>query len=153
MTFTIRLEDPGQAEVLKMLEAGEAYMAGLYPAESNHILPLEALRAPDVRFVVARNEAGIAVGTGAIVLNDGWAEIKRMWIQPDARGVGLSRKILSTLEMYGREAGVAALRLETGIENHEALALYERTGYVRIKAFGDYWDDPLSVFMEKRIDL
>ena len=150
MTFTISLEDPGQPEILAMLEAGEAYMAGLYPAESNHILPLEALRQPDVRFVVARNEAGIAVGTGAIVLHGDWAEIKRMWIQPEARGQGLSRKILSALETHGLDGGVSAFRLETGIENHEALALYERTGYVRIKAFEGYWEDPLSVFMEKR---
>jgi putative acetyltransferase len=48
------------------------------------------------------------------------------------------------------EAGQSLLRLETGIDNHEALALYERQGFVRRGPFGDYREDPLSVFMEKQ---
>jgi len=153
MTFALTLEDPGQPEVIAMLEAGEAYMAGLYPAESNHILSLDGLRAPNVRFIVARNSDGNAMGTGAVVLNDGWAEIKRMWVKPEARGQGLSRRLLSELESYAHAENIGVLRLETGIENHEALALYQKAGYVRIEAFGEYWNDPLSVFMEKRVDL
>lgn len=149
MTFHISLEDPGQADVLQLLADGEAYGAALYPAESNHYLPIDALRAAHIRFVVARNDHGEAVGTGAIALNDGWAELKRMWVAPAARGRGLSKMLLANLEARATSAGIFVIRLETGIENHEALGLYERSGYVRREAFADYLPDPLSVFMEK----
>jgi putative acetyltransferase len=148
----IEIEDPGQPEILAFLEAGEAYAAALYPAESNHFLPLDALRAENVRFVVARNSAdGSALGTGAIALYEGWAELKRMWVDPAARGRGLSKAILADLEARAKAAGVFALRLETGIENFEALKLYERSGFARCAPFADYKPDPLSVFMEKNL--
>lgn len=151
MIFHLSLEDPGQPDVLKLLEDGEAYGAALYPAESNHYLPIETLRATHIRFVVARTEHGVAVGTGAIALNDGWAELKRMWVTPAARGRGLSKTLLAHLEARAAGAGISVIRLETGIENHEALGLYERSGYVRRGAFADYLPDPLSVFMEKTL--
>ena len=92
MVMIIRREDPGQADIVPLLEDGERNSAELYPAESNHHLPLEALRAPDVRFFVGRDEAGRPLATGAIVLHDEWVEIKRMWVVPRARGRGLSRE-------------------------------------------------------------
>ena len=88
----------------------------------------------------------------AVVVEPGWGEIKRMWIEPAARGQGLSRRLLGLLEDHVRAAGVPLLRLETGIHNAEALALYSRSGFVRIGPFGNYADDPLSVFMEKAVD-
>ncbi|MCG7506809.1 GNAT family N-acetyltransferase [Mesorhizobium retamae] len=95
--------------------------------------------------------AGAPTATGALALNDGWAELKRMWVVPQARGRGLSKALLVALETRARDAGITWLRLETGIANHEALGLYERSGFVRIGPFGDYRPDPLSVFMEKRL--
>lgn len=151
MKFHIGLEDPATPEVIALLEDGDAYGASLYPAESNHFLPLEALRAEAVRFVVARDQDGVAVGTGAIALDEGFAELKRMWVVPAARGKGLSSAILADLETRARDAGQSLMRLETGIDNREALALYERKGFVRRGPFGDYLEDPLSVFMEKQL--
>lgn len=151
MTFAIALEDPAKPEIIALLEDGERYGASLYPAESNHFLSIDELRADNVRFAVARDSDGVAVATGALALNEDWAELKRMWVVPAARGKGLSRALLRELEARAREAGVTWLRLETGIANHEALGLYERTGFVRIGPFGDYRPDPLSVFMEKRL--
>lgn len=151
MQFSIGREDPATPEVIALLEDGDAYGASLYPAESNHFLPLDALRADNVHFVVARDDHGTAVGTGALAMADGWAELKRMWVVPSARGNGLSKAILAELEASAKAAGLALLRLETGIANHEALALYERTGFVRRGPFGDYGEDPFSVFMEKRL--
>ena len=152
MAFKIDREDPATPEVIALLEDGDAYGASLYPAESNHFLPLDALRADNVHFVVARDEHNVALGTGAIALAQDWAELKRMWVVPEARGKGLSKAILGDLEARARNAGFALLRLETGIANHEALALYERCGFIRRGPFGDYREDPLSVFMEKRLD-
>lgn len=86
MQFSIGREDPATPGVIALLEDGDAYGASLYPAESNHFLPLEALRADNVHFVVARDDQGTAVGTGALAMADGWAELKRMWVIPAARG-------------------------------------------------------------------
>ena len=151
MTFGIDIEDPGRPDVLVLPEDGEAYAAALYPAESNHFLPLDALRAANVHFIAVRDSAGLAVGTGAVAFNDGWAELKRMWVVPAARGRGLSKAILADLESRALAAGIRLVRLETGVENREALALYERSGFVRCGPFADYRPDPLSVFMQKEL--
>lgn len=149
MDFRLDLEDPATPDVFCLLEDGERYGASLYPAESNHYLPIDGLHADNVRFVVARDHQGVAVGTGAVMFDGGWGELKRMWVVPAARGKGLSKMILADLEARTRKAGLSMLRLETGIENHEALGLYQCSGFVRRGPFGDYKPDPLSVFMEK----
>ena len=146
----IAIEDPAQPEIIELLRDGEAHSAALYPAESNHHLPLDALRAPEIRFLVAR-EHGRALGTGALVLQGDWAELKRMWVAAEARGRGISKALLAALEAIARQAGIRTLRLETGIASHEALGLYERAGFVRIAPFADYQPDPLSVFMAKEL--
>ena len=65
------------------------------------------------------------------------------------RAQGLSRALMVALEAHLRASGVPLARLETGIHQPEALALYARLGYVRRGPFGAYRPDPLSVFMEK----
>jgi putative acetyltransferase len=74
----IAVEDPAQPEIVALLRDGEAHSAKLYPAESNHHMPLSALRAANVRFLVVRNASHRAVGTGALALDAAWAELKRM---------------------------------------------------------------------------
>lgn len=150
-TIAIRQEDPDQPEVIAMLRNGEANSARLYPAESNHHLPLAALRAPAVRFLVARDQEGRAIATGAIVLQGDGAEIKRMWVEEAARGRGLSKLMLAALVAKARDEGVALLRLETGVASHAALGLYASAGFTRRAPFGDYREDQLSVFMEMRL--
>ena len=145
----INTEDPAQPEIVTLLRDDEAYSAGLYPAESNHHITLSALRASNVRFLVARDSSGRALATGAIVLHGSWAELKRMWVVPDARGRGVSKAILAVLEATARQQNVRCLRLETGVENCAALGLYARAGFRRHGPFGDYRADPLSVFMQK----
>jgi len=152
MTIRIALEDPSTPEIIALLDDGERYGAALYPAESNHFLSIDALRQPNARFVVARDVDGVAVGTGALTFEQDWAELKRMWVVPAARGKGLSKAILTDLEARAAAEGAWRVCLETGIHNHEALALYERAGYVRCEPFGDYKPDPFSVFMTKDIN-
>ena len=115
--ITISVEDPDQPEVIRMLADGEAESARLYPAESTHHLPLAALRAPGVLFHVARDGEGRALGTGAVVVKGDWAEIKRMWTDPAARGRGVAMFVLTALEVGARGYGVRTLRLETGIHS------------------------------------
>ncbi len=145
----IAVEDPAQPDILRLLRDGEAHSAELYPAESNHHLPLEALRQPNVRFLVARGDGGRAVATGALVLHGSWAELKRMWVVPGARGRGVSKAMLAAIEATARQENVQLLRLETGVASEAALGLYAGAGFRRRGPFGDYREDPLSVFMEK----
>lgn len=76
------------------------------------------------------------VGCAALKFHaDAPAELKRMWIAPAARGLGLGRRILGEIERHAREAGVAVLRLETNRALSEAIALYRRSGYREVEAF------------------
>ena len=145
----INIESPSQPEIVALLRDGEAHSASLYPAESNHHLPLSALLAPNVRFFVARDVSGCAIGAGALVLYGDWAELKRMWVVPEARGRGVSKAMLAMLEVAAFSEHIHILRLETGVDSHVALALYQSAGFRRCGPFGDYREDPLSVFMQK----
>ena len=150
-TLTIRPEPPDQPDVLCMIEALDAQMTALYPPESNHLLDVAALLDPAVTFLVVR-EGETAVGCGALLRDPrGWGEMKRMYVQPDRRGRAIGKRMLAALEAIARDAGLPLLRLETGIHNADALALYRNAGFVECAAFGDYRPDPLSVFMEKPV--
>jgi len=81
----------------------------------------------------------------------GYGELKRMFVAPAARGLGLGRRLLDRIERQARWEGLDCLRLETGIHQPEALELYRSAGYTPREPFGDYAPDPLSVFMEKRL--
>jgi putative acetyltransferase len=150
-TLTIRQEPPDQPDVMRLIAALDAQMTALYPAESNHLLDVAALSDPAVSFLVVR-AGDEAIGCGALLRDPrGWGEVKRMYVQPGQRGRGIGRRVLAELEKLAREARLPLLRLETGIHNAEALALYRRAGFIERGAFGDYAADPLSVFMEKRV--
>jgi putative acetyltransferase len=152
LRVVITEEPPRQADIIALLDQSDAYMAALYPPESNHLLDVAALEIPGVAFFVARHE-GAALGCCALVpAGDGSAEIKRMFIAPHARGIKLGRRLLENLEAQARQRGISTLRLETGIHQPEALGLYRACGYRDIPPFGDYLPDPLSVFMEKTLD-
>jgi putative acetyltransferase len=151
-TITIRQEPPNQPEVIRLIQALDAFAIALYPPESNHLLDVAALSGPAVTFLVVR-DGGEVIGCGAILRDPrGWGEVKRMYVQPEQRGRGIGRRVLGELEAIARAAGLPLLRLETGIHNTEALALYRRAGFQECEPFGDYAPDPLSVFLEKRVE-
>jgi putative acetyltransferase len=146
--LTIGVERPDQADVHALLLTVRSWAEGLYPPESRHGLGLDAYARPDVTLFVAR-EGGVVLGCGAYKLQgDGSAEVKSMFVLPEARGRGIGRAILAAIEdaVRGR---VTILRLETGIKQDAAIRLYEAAGFRRRGPFGSYRDDPLSVFMEK----
>jgi GNAT superfamily N-acetyltransferase len=110
--------------------------------------------AADVSVVLlARDDDGAAVGCGALRhLGDGVAEVKRMYVVPEARGRGLSKAILAELETAAIARGWSTLRLETGPRQPEAIRLYEGAGYRPIDAFGAYVgavDAEESLFYER----
>lgn len=149
--LAIAQETPQQPEVYAQLRQSDEYSAAVYPPDSRHPAHLDALSAPEVRFFVARRH-GQAIGCGALVLgDDGHAEIKRMFVDPTARGEGVGKAIPQTIEDAAIREGVVRIRLETGIHNHAALAWYRRHGYCERQPFGSYQPDPLSLFMEKQL--
>ena len=78
------------------------------------------------------------VGCGALKLHPGApAELKRMWGAPEARGLGVGRRLLDELERHARAAGAGMLRLETNRALTEAIALYRSSGYREVAAFND----------------
>lgn len=147
--MTIRLEPADRPEVLALIDALDAYQKPLYPAESHHGIDVRALSQPEVLFAVVRDEAGAAMACGAVVLGAQWGEVKRMFVLPAWRGQGVSQRLLDFLQTEAIARGCRRLMLETGILQPEALGLYERAGFVRRGPFGDYAEDPLSVFMQK----
>ena len=146
--LTIGVERAGRADVHALLLTVRAWSEDLYPRESRHGLDLAAYERPEVTLLVAR-EAGVALGCGAWQLQgDGSAEVKSMYVDPAAQGLGVGRAILEAIE-HALRGRVTILRLETGIHQDAAMRLYERAGFRRRGPFGSYRDDPLSVFMEK----
>lgn len=147
----IAIENPNQPEVIQLIEDLDAYQKPLYPAESHHGIDMHALSQPNVLFAVIRNDNAAAIGCGAVVLEPEYGELKRMFIRPQHRGQGLSKKLLAFLEEQARAKGCEVFTLETGIYQPEALGLYERSGYKRCTPFGNYKPDPMSVFMKKSV--
>lgn len=147
----ISLEPANQPEVIRLIEELDDYQKPLYPPESHHGIDIPALARENVIFAVIRTDAGTAIGCGAVVVNGDEGEIKRMYIRPARRGNGLGGELLRFLEAEAVRAGCTVLRLETGIRQPEALRLYERSGYRQCPPFGDYKEDPMSLFFEKAI--
>ena len=151
MEATITPERPDTADARALIDELEAHLATLYPRESRHGYSVEKLLAQGVAFFLVRDN-GTPVGCGGIQLfGTDYGELKRMYVRPQFRGLGFAKLMLDHLADYARSRGVRLLRLETGIHQHAAIGLYERAGFQSIPPFGEYGDDPLSKFYEKRI--
>lgn len=137
-------------EVRRLVRRLDDYQSGLYPPESNHLDSIEELEKEHV-CLLAAVEDGRIVGCGAVKVLETYAEIKRMFVAEESRGRGVARRLLERLEAYAREEGVAIARLETGVDQQPALQFYKASGYREREPFGDYKEDPLSVFMEKSL--
>jgi putative acetyltransferase len=150
--FEIAPEDASSADAARLIDALSAELSGRY----EHIDGSEDFRPEDVAvprsvFLIARL-TGRAVGCCALRPLDGdLGEVKRMYVEPAARGRGLSKRLLAALEDAARAMGYVVLRLETGDRQPEAIGLYESAGYQRIAAFGPYVGSQHSVCFEKRL--
>jgi len=148
---TIAIESPRQPDVIALLNEGDEFALTLYPAENYYGLDLDALEKPGVALFVARDDSRV-VGTAALVIGmDATAELKRMFVSPSARGLGVARALLAEVEQHARDLGVQRLRLETGEPQAAAIALYLSHGFEHIAQFGQYVGDPTSVCMEKSL--
>lgn len=163
------------AEADHLLVLSDEYMASLYPAESNHLVSSESLRTGDAIFLgaftsstmpsssetadqpektgglLSGGDVGDCIGCVAarFYREAGYAEIKRLYVQEAYRGRGLSRTLMNAIEAEILAEGIDCARLEMGIYQPEADALYRSIGYRDIPPFGEYLVDPLSQFLEK----
>ncbi len=146
---TVPYDHPVAAQLVHaaLTEIGERYggEGDETPVEASDFEP------PRGTFLIARLD-GRPVGCGAWRSHDeDTAEIKRMYTVPEARGRGIARTLLETLEASARAAGKKRIILETGDRQPEAIALYESRGYQRIPNYGYYRDDPGTISFGRTI--
>jgi putative acetyltransferase len=149
----VQLEPPNQPEVISLIAQLDAYQDTLYPAEARYALDLTTLEQENVLFVVARDNDATAIGCGAVVLDGESGELKRMFVRPANRAQGVAAQVLTQLEVESVKRGCRLVQLETGPYQPEALAFYKKHSFQVCGAFGDYPEHPLSVFMQKRLNV
>ena len=140
-------------EIRALLEEHLRSMHALSPPESVHALDLDKLRRPDISFWTAWRD-GVLVGCGALkALDRAHGEIKSMRTPAALRRRGAGRAILAHIVDVARQRSYERLSLETGAAEAFAPAhrLYESFGFRRCGPFGDYAEDPNSVFMTLRL--
>ena len=145
----IRPDDLSGPEIAELISIHAATMLAASPPESCHFLPIDGLRKPSVS-VWSLWEDGALIGCGALKdLGDGTGEIKSMHTRQALRGRGLGRLMLEHILGEARRRGYTALWLETGSMDAfiPARRLYEAYGFTYCDPFGDYSEDPHSVFM------
>jgi putative acetyltransferase len=152
MAISIAIETPLQDDVRDLVRELNAYLQPLSPPEFQFQMTVEQMADPKTTVFVARNEAGRAVGMGALkVESDGLAEVKRMFTRPEVRGQRVGVALLEAITELARQRGIAHLMLETGdVAGFEpAHRLYTKAGFTRCGAFLDYPDSEYSAFFEK----
>jgi len=106
-------------------------------------------RPPGGVFLVGTERDAVVCGGGVKRLSSACAEIKRMYVVPEARGRGVASRLLAALEGAAVELGYDVVRLDTGPRQPHALALYEHRGY---RPISDYNGNPFASFWgEKRL--
>ncbi|GGG70533.1 N-acetyltransferase [Salipiger pallidus] len=148
MTLAIHTVSPRDPRAAALLSESHALMNALFPPEENHMLDLEALCSDEITFFCAES-GGELLGCAALARRDGYGEVKSMFVVPEARGIGVARRLLAQVEQTARAEQLPLLRLETGDRLAAAVSLYERQGFIRRDAFGSYQPNASSLFYEK----
>lgn len=149
--ISITRERPDTPDASALVAELHAYLSPQYPPASQHGLSVDQLLEAKVDFFVLR-AGGAPAGCGGIqFFGREYAELKRFYIRPACRRNGLGKILLRHLEEVARAQGISIVRLETGILQHEAISLYEKSGYRRIPPFGSYPVNSLSICYEKHL--
>ena len=135
----VAFDDP---RAVALVEEFTAEMARRYPgAEPSHAAAADFV-GPVGRFLVGLTDDGTPVACGGLREAEGCAELKKVYVAPAARGTGLGRALVRALADHARAQGLARLVLQTGLEQPEAVRLYESEGWTPIPVYGQYADDP-----------
>ena len=154
-TIAVEAVRSANDEVRSLIDDLDRTLSQEYSPEQRHGLPLDAIFQPHVRFFIAWL-GGAAVGCGGLALFETFGEVKRMYVREHVRRRGVGQALLARIELEARNNGLDLLRLETGVRQFSAIRLYERAGFRRCDAFGDYASMApeaiaTSVFLEKRL--
>ena len=142
-------DSPDAVELIRELDAH--LWTHPYPPQSRHAFSVDKLLHERVIFFVTRYEGQLAGCGGIKMFGADYGEVKRMFVRPQFRGKGLGKAMLKRLAEYAQSKDANVLRLETGIYEVEAIGLYEGWGFKRRAPFGEYVEDPMSVYFEKTI--
>lgn len=148
--LTIAIESPLSPDGLALLAGSDIALAEVFAPEENFTLDPEELAVPAIRFFVARS-GGVPVGCVALLHCGDFGEVKRLFVAPAGRGLGVARALMAALEADAKAQGLAEVLLETSDRLVPALALYTSLGYRVRGRFGTYDDHPASLFMGKSV--
>ena len=146
--IVIAREEADSPDASELVIELESHLAERYPIESRHGFSVEKLLEEEVAFFVGRVDGTAAACGGVLLVGERYGEVKRMWVRPPFRRRGLGRAMLERLVEHTLSRGIDVLRLETGVVQTAAIALYEGLGFRRIPPFPPYRDDPLSLCYE-----
>ncbi|MEN8244304.1 MAG: GNAT family N-acetyltransferase [Thermodesulfobacteriota bacterium] len=149
--LSIEPVDPRSPAISRMITDLDAFQASLYPPESNHLVDVQKLAGKAYYFIAAMDHGQPKAIASFKRTAGGYAEIKRLYVPKEYRGLKLASRLMDAMEKTARQEGFGEVRLETGIHQQAAIALYEKRGYEKIDPFGSYKEDPLSVFMGKKL--
>ncbi len=138
--------DPEERPAIELLAAMRAELNDAYASPSrldNPPLAPAELRPPGGAYLVGYEGEDPVAGGGLRRLGDGVAEVKRMYVRPDARSRGVAAALLAALESTARSLGYATVRLDTGPKQVHAQRLYRAAGYVDV---APYNDNPFACF-------
>jgi putative acetyltransferase len=138
---------PDTPEIQALLAERDAHFDRLYADEDRKPGKID-LGRQDLIFFTARVRGQLA-GCGALIVHAAYGELKRFYLRPEFRGLGLGRRLVETLETQARAHGCRALKLETGILQPEAINLYRSAGFTDGDCFGEQRPDPLSIYLHK----
>lgn len=153
-TLTPTRERPDTPDVRALLQRHFDLMRSQSPEESCHVMAPDTLLEADAVLLGIR-QSGILLGVGALtIIAPGEGELKSMHTAEEARGRGVARALLTALMDHAQKMGLHQISLETGSAETfgPARALYHTFGFTLCPPFGTYIEDPLSVFMTKRLD-
>lgn len=152
MSFTIATETPLSDDVRALVKQLNEFTFELTPAEFRHHMTVEQMAQPDTTLFVARDASGVPLGMGALRRHaNGVGEVKRMFVTPEARGLGVGGAILARIEDLARQEGVIRIVLETGSNFDAAKRVYERGGFQSCEPILDYPPSAWTAFYAKSL--
>jgi putative acetyltransferase len=150
MEVTVEPADRSDPEARALLRAGHDLMQALFPGSRRPAFSEASPFAGNIRIFIARMDE-VAVGCCVLILQESYAELKNMYVMPQARRNGVANLLIQHAELYAKQNGSKTLKLESGSLLVDAHRLYARCGFSCSEVFGDHADSPTSVFLEKRL--
>lgn len=150
LTFSVTAEPFDHEDAVRLRAAARIEVDRLFGGPSDRGRPLTEATA--AVHVIARDHTGMALGTASLsAAGDGVFEVRRLFVRPDSRGRGVGDVLLLELLAQAEELQAPAVVAEMGLLQPHAAALFLRNGFVRIRPFGPYQDDPESICFSRAL--